>query len=109
LNRNEKLFQLVLSTCPDKDVAHCIAQHLVTEKLAACVNILPSVTSVYIWQAELQCDDEVQLLIKTDSTKFKQLNARINELHPYDVVEVIALNIQQGDTHYLNWITESLK
>lgn len=103
------MFQLVLSTCPDKDVAHCIAQNLVTEKLAACVNIIPNETSVYIWKGELQCDNEVQLLIKTDSTKFKQLNARINELHPYDVVEVIALNIQQGDTHYLNWITESLK
>jgi periplasmic divalent cation tolerance protein len=99
----------VLSTCPNEDVAHNIAQHLVTEKLAACVNIIPCVTSVYIWQAELQRDDEVQLLIKTDSTKFEQLNTRINELHPYDVVEVIALNIQQGDTNYLNWITESLK
>lgn len=86
-----------------------IALHLVTERLAVCVNIIPNVTSVYIQQAELQCDHEVQLLIKTDSAKFKQLTARINELHPYDVVEVIALNIQQGDTHYLNWITESLK
>lgn len=103
------MFQLVLSTCPNTEVAQNIAQHLVTEKLAACVNIIPNVTSVYIWQAELQCDHEVQLLIKTDSTNFELLNARINELHPYDVVEVISLNIQQGDTHYLNWITESLK
>lgn len=106
---NEQLFQLVLSTCPNKEVADNIAQHLVTERLAACVNIIPSVTSVYIWQDELQCDQEVQLLIKTDSALFTQLNTRINELHPYDVVEVIALNIQQGDSHYLNWITESLK
>lgn len=105
----KNLFQLVLSTCPNKDVAHTIAQQLVTEKLAACVNIIPNVTSVYIWQDELQCDHEIQLLIKTDSAKFEQLSSRINELHPYDVVEVIALNIQQGDAHYLNWITESLK
>ncbi len=103
------MYQIVLSTCPNKDIAQNIAQHLVTEKLAACVNIISHVTSVYIWQAELQYDHEVQLLIKTDSAKFEQLNARINELHPFDVVEVIALNIQQGDTHYLNWITESLK
>lgn len=106
---NEQLFQLVLSTCPNKEVADNIAQHLVTERLAACVNIIPNLTSVYIWQDELQCDQEVQLLIKTDSALFTQLNTRINELHPYDVVEVIALNIQQGDSHYLNWITESLK
>jgi periplasmic divalent cation tolerance protein len=103
------LYQLVLTTCPDETVAKNIAQHLVTEKLAACVNIVPNITSVYSWQGELHCDSEVQLLIKTNETKFLMLNDRINELHPYDVVEIIALNIQQGDKHYLNWITNSLK
>ncbi len=103
------VFQLVLTTCPDEQIAKNIAQHLVTEKLAACVNILPKITSIYHWQGEIQCDNEVQLLIKTASEKFAQLNTRINELHPYDVVEVIALNIQQGDNHYLNWIRECLK
>lgn len=103
------MYQLVLTTCPDSTVAKSIAQHLVTEKLAACVNIMPNITSVYSWQNELHCDSEVQLLIKTEKNKFAQLNERINQLHPYDVVEVIALNIQQGDKHYLNWITNSLK
>jgi len=102
-------FQLVLTTCPDEQIAKSIAHHLVTEKLAACVNILPNITSIYHWKDEIQCDIEVQLLIKTDSEKFALLNAQINELHPYDVVEVIALNIQQGDNHYLNWIREYLK
>lgn len=102
-------FQLVLTTCPNEQIANTIAQHLVIEKLAACVNILPKITSVYHWQGEVQCDNEIQLLIKTSSERFALLNARINELHPYDVVEVIALNIQQGDNHYLNWIRESLK
>ena len=104
-----KLYQLVLTTCPDEIVAKKIAQQLVTEKLAACVNIIANITSVYNWQDELQCDNEVQLLIKTNEEKFVALNKRINQLHPYDVVEVIALNIQQGDMHYLNWITNSLK
>jgi len=103
------LYQLVLTTCPDEVVASNIAQRLVTEKLAACVNMLPNITSVYCWQDELQCDNEVQLLIKTEESKFVALSDRINQLHPYDVVEVIALNIQQGDKHYLNWITNSLK
>ncbi|MCJ8295177.1 MAG: divalent-cation tolerance protein CutA [Colwellia sp.] len=103
------MYQLVLTTCPDETVAQKIAQQLVTEKLAACVNIIPNITSVYYWQDELQCDSEVQLLIKTDEKTFAALNERINQLHPYDVVEVIALNIQQGDKHYLNWITNSLK
>ena len=103
------MYQLVLTTCPADIVAQKIAQQLVTEKLAACVNIIPNITSVYYWQDELQCDSEVQLLIKTDEKTFAALNERINQLHPYDVVEVIALNIQQGDKHYLNWITNSLK
>jgi len=103
------LYQLVLTTCPNEIVAKNIAQHLVTERLAACVNIIANITSVYSWQDELHCDNEVQLLIKTEGNKFAALNARINQLHPYDVVEVIALNIQQGDKQYLNWISNSLK
>ncbi len=103
------MYQLVLTTCPDEIVAKNIAQHLVTEKLAACVNMVPNMTSIYCWQDELHCDNEVQLLIKTDESMFAALSNRINQLHPYDVVEIIALNIQQGDKHYLNWITNSLK
>jgi len=103
------LYQLVLTTCPDETVAKNIAKHLVTEKLAACVNIIANITSVYNWQEKLQCDNEVQLVIKTEEDKFTHLNERINQLHPYDVVEVIALNIQQGDKQYLNWISNSLK
>ncbi|TYK65835.1 divalent-cation tolerance protein CutA [Colwellia echini] len=103
------MYQLVLTTCPSEDIAKHIATILVTEKLAACVNIIPNITSVYSWQDELHCDNEVQLLIKTNEKAFAKLNERINQLHPYDVAEVIALNIQQGDEHYLNWITNSLK
>lgn len=90
-------------------MAKDIAKHLVTEKLAACVNIVANITSVYTWQEQLQCDSEVQLIIKTEASSFIKLNERINQLHPYDVVEVIALNIQQGDKQYLNWISNSLK
>lgn len=103
------MYQLVLTTCPDAIIAKKIAENLVSEKLAACVNIVPNITSIYCWQDELHCDNEVQLLIKTDEDKFASLNERINQLHPYEVVEIIALTIQQGDKHYLNWITNSLK
>lgn len=103
------MYQLVLTTCPDETVARNIAKHLVTEKLAACVNIIANITSVYTWQEQLQCDSEVQLVIKTEASSFIKLNERINQLHPYDVVEVVALNIQQGDKQYLNWISNSLK
>jgi periplasmic divalent cation tolerance protein len=103
------LYQLVLTTCPDEVTAKQIATQLVTEKLAACVNIVPNLTTIYHWDDSLRCGTEVQLLIKTTEQKFAALNARMNQLHPYDVVEIIALNIQQGDKQYLNWISDSLK
>tara|TARA_R110000787_G_scaffold151013_4_gene264926 strand:- start:1108 stop:1386 length:279 start_codon:yes stop_codon:yes gene_type:complete len=90
-------------------IAQDIAQQLVTEKLAACINIVPNITSVYRWQDNVVSETEVQLLIKSKLEYFALLNDRIKQLHPYDTPEVIALNIQQGDHQYLNWINESLK
>ncbi|AZQ83145.1 divalent-cation tolerance protein CutA [Colwellia sp. Arc7-635] len=103
------MYQVTLCTCPTMTIAQDIAQQLVTEKLAACVSILPGVVSVYRWQDNVVSETEVQLLIKSKSTYFDLLNDRIKQLHPYDTPEVIALNIQQGDHQYLNWINESLK
>lgn len=90
-------------------IAQNIAEQLVTEKLAACVNILPNISSVYRWQGNIVSDTEIQLFIKSKIECFDLLNDRIKQLHPYDTPEVIALNIQQGDHQYLNWINESLK
>jgi len=103
------MFQIILCTCPDINIAKLIAQHLVKEKLAACVNIIPSVISVYQWQGSIECDDEIQLVIKTQTDKFNDVADEIKRLHRYDTPEIIAMNIQQGDNSYLNWITESLK
>lgn len=103
------MYQLVLCTCPNELVAKDIAQTLVSEKLAACVNILPHVTSVYAWQDKIESDSEILLMIKTQADRFESLSTRIKVLHPYEVPEIVALNIQQGDKNYLNWITESLK
>lgn len=103
------MYQLVLTTCPNDSVASDIAEHLITEGLAACVNIIPGLTSIYRWQGEIRRGTEVQLLIKTEDKCFVTIKNEINRLHPYEVVEIIALNIQQGDEHYLNWISETLK
>jgi len=103
------MYQIVLTTCPNETVAMKVAKHLVTEKLAACVNIVPNITSIYCWQDEIHCDNEVQLIIKTSEAQFTELSKEINQVHPYDVVEIIALNIQQGDKNYLDWISNSLK
>ncbi len=103
------MYQVVLCTCPNKIIAEKIAQNLVGEKLAACVNILPDITSIYSWQGKIERNSEVQLFIKTKSVLFDQLCTSINAIHPYETVEIIALNIQQGDEHYLNWIANSVK
>lgn len=103
------MFQLVLSTCPDIASAKVIAKALVAEKLAACVNIIPNVTSIYRWQENIECETEVQLLIKSQHESFNALAERIKNLHAYEVPEIIALNIQQGEKHYFHWITDSMK
>lgn len=103
------MYQIVLCTCPTTEKAQEIAQQLVEDKLAACVNILPEMLSVYRWQETIEHETEVQLVIKSKAELFVSLNNKICQLHPYDTPEVIALNIQQGDKHYLNWINESLK
>lgn len=103
------MHQVVITNCPNNEVAQRIAKKLVTEKLAACVNIVPNITSVYEWQGELQQDNEVMLIIKTKSSLFTQLKQKIEQLHPYDVAEIIALDIQQGNELYLNWISDTVK
>ncbi|GAA6204666.1 MULTISPECIES: divalent-cation tolerance protein CutA [Thalassotalea] len=102
------MYQVVLCTCPTMTSAKEIATHLVQHKLAACINIIPNVMSIYRWQNVIEHSEEIQLLIKTESVKFDIVSREIKRLHPYDTPEVVALNIQQGDTHYLNWIKESL-
>lgn len=98
---------LVLTTYPDADGAETLARTLVRERLAACVNVLPRMTSVYMWEGEEQRGEEHQLFIKTRSGTFEALKVRLRELHPYEVPELIALPITQGLDAYLNWIDES--
>ncbi len=97
--------RVVLCTCPP-EVAAEIAKTVVTERLAACVNILPTVRSVYQWKGDL-CDDvESLLIIKTAADRLADLTERLLACHPYDVPEVIALEIQpgEGNHEYLEWL-----
>lgn len=101
------LYQLVLCTCPDKDSAHLIAEQLVDQKLAACVNILPGVTSVYRWMGNIEESQEQLLIIKTVSDLTEKLVNTISDLHPYELPEVIGVPIESGSLDYLNWISEN--
>ena len=102
-------YTLALSTCPEQSVAESIARTLVEESLAACVNIIPGLTSVYQWQGKTETDQEVLLLIKTRSNKFSALAERIKQLHPYELPEVIAVDITNGLSDYLNWIRDNTR
>lgn len=97
---------LVFCTCPTREVAETLARLLVEERLAACVNLLPQVQSVYRWQGRLATDDEVLLLIKTQAARLEALQQRVLENHPYELPEVIAVEIGSGLPRYLDWIDE---
>ncbi len=96
--------RLVITNCPDEETANRIALAVVEAKLAACVNILPRVQSIYRWQGAVESAAEVPLLIKTTAAAYPALEAAIRESHPYDVPEIIALPITAGLPAYLNWL-----
>ena len=95
---------LVIANCPDEACANQIALAVVEAGLAACVNLLPRVQSVYRWQGAVESASEVPLLIKTTAGRYGELEAAIRSLHPYDVPEIIALPIAQGLPAYLDWL-----
>lgn len=99
-------FRVLFVTTPTKEVSMKIASALVEEKLAACVNILPDATSVYVWEGKVETDEEQLLVIKTTQAKYAALEARVKALHPYDVPEIIALPIEAGLPEYLSWLKE---
>lgn len=99
---------LVLCTCPEGEVAKSLAGSLVGEQLAACVNILPGLVSVYSWQGAVESSPESLLLIKTERQAYPRLETRLRELHPYELPEIIALDIERGLPDYLNWISQCL-
>jgi periplasmic divalent cation tolerance protein len=95
---------LVLSSCPDAASAQALSTALLSERLAACVNRMPGVKSMYRWQNQVERDDEVLLLIKTRADLYPQLEAMIKDMHPYELPEIIAVPISQGSAEYLAWI-----
>ena len=95
---------IALCTCPDRESALRLARALVVRRLAACVNVVPGVTSVYRWQDGLQEDDEVQLLVKTTRGRFEALAEAVRELHPYELPELVAVEIAAGLPDYLAWV-----
>jgi periplasmic divalent cation tolerance protein len=99
---------LVLVTAPNEDEARRIANALVEERLAACVNIVGAIESVYRWEGQVTTDSETLLIIKTTDEKYEELEQRVKELHSYSTPEVIAFKIERGSAEYLSWLQDSV-
>ena len=95
---------IVLTTIPDREEAETLAEKLVSEKLAACVQVLPQMRSIYFWQGEVKKDDECLLLIKTLAEKYDAVEAFIRNNHSYSVPEIVALNAEKVFDGYLDWL-----
>lgn len=100
---------VILCTTNSQESALNIAQTLVKNKLCACVNIVPKVYSVYSWKDKIETDEEYLMIIKTKKDLFEKVNNKIQEIHPYEVPEVISLDITEGSKSYLDWIVSNVK
>ncbi len=99
---------IVLSTHPDAEGAERLAETLVREELAACVNIVPGIRSIYEWRGELLRDAELLMVIKSRTDRYAELERRLAELHPYEVPEIIRLPLDAGYPPYLQWLDTQL-
>lgn len=99
-------FQLVLTTCPDSQVGETIARTLVEERLAACVNVLPPMQSVYRWHGGVEQAQELLLIAKIPAARYTAVERRIRALHPYELPEIVAIPIGSGLPAYLAWLED---
>ncbi|KAH8241688.1 hypothetical protein KR038_003565 [Drosophila bunnanda] len=95
-------------TTPDRESAKKLARSIIERRLAACVNIVPQIESIYVWEGKVNEDNECLMMIKTRTERVDELSKFVRENHPYSVAEVIALPIQNGNLPYLNWITATV-
>jgi periplasmic divalent cation tolerance protein len=100
--------RIVLSTTGSEDEARKIARHLVERQLAACVNIVPQIESIYSWQGKVESSQEWLLLIKTTAERFPAVRDALLQLHSYELPECIAIGVEDGSANYLQWIEDSV-
>jgi len=98
-------YRVVFCTCPDSDTAIELAKGLVEAHLAACVNLLPGIQSVYSWKRQLQIDHEVLMVIKTRRDQLNDMEQFILAHHPYELPEIVAVSIDHGNQDYLEWVS----
>jgi periplasmic divalent cation tolerance protein len=100
---------LALSTFPDAEIARRISNQLVSERFAACANILPSVESIYRWKDKIESGNETLVLFKLSEDRQSAFQDKLRSLHPYDVPEIIFVPVARGLTEYLQWVAENCR
>lgn len=100
--------EIIFCTCPDRATAEQIAHLLIDSNLAACVNIVPGIISIYKWQGKIESADEHLLLIKSNDESYQAVENKIKAHHPYELPEIVAIPITNGLPEYLNWIDSCL-
>jgi periplasmic divalent cation tolerance protein len=105
---SQVMYQIIFCTCPDQKTAKEIADQLIINHLAACVNIAPGITSVYQWQGKIESTQEQLLFIKSHSNQYQAIETKIKQIHPYELPEIIAVPIERGLPEYLQWINTCL-
>ena len=100
--------RVVLVTAPDTATAEALAEKLVEERLAACGNVVPGLTSIFRWDGAVQREEEALLMLKSTLGQVEVLTGRIVELHPYDVPEVLVIPVESGNSAYLEWVAANV-
>ena len=108
MSRSEDEVRVVWVTAPDAETGARIARTVVEERLVACVNLVPGVRSIYRWEGQVEEEQEVLLIAKTVASRATALAARIAQLHPYEVPEVLELPVGGGSQPYLDWVREEV-
>ena len=101
---NPDNYHIILNTCPDMDVAKKLATLLVQGKMAACINIIPGLTSIYEWEGKLETGTECLLVIKSTKERYPELEKMIHDNHPYELPEIITVPVTGGLSNYLGWV-----
>ena len=100
-------FVIAFSTFPDRETAQRIARELLENAIVACANIVPSVESIYFWKEKVETSAEVLTIFKMTAARYSEFESRLREMHPYDVPEILGLNVAEGNPDYLRWVSES--
>ncbi len=104
----EKMYSIIYITTSGVSESNEIAKVLLQERLAACVNIVPSITSMYLWKGAIEEDNESLMIVKTKSELFEKIIIRVKEIHSYEIPCILKINVEMGSQSYLDWINSEL-